>query len=131
AVTACDNGDLVLQKHVSTPEYSMTIFIRHRDFCDRRSARGPTVRAFTPVDASLIASIQNLDRQRTAEIGPSPIDEGFDPLPYSMHNRRIYSQPRCKGDGTVEFVSPLANFRHGRIAADHRHDSFVAIMKRS
>jgi putative ABC transport system permease protein len=37
--------------------------------------------AFMPVDVSLVASIQNLNRRGPAEIDPSPIDEGLDPFP--------------------------------------------------
>ena len=38
-------------------------------------------RAVTPVDASFIASIQNLNRPGLAKVVLGPVDEGLDPFP--------------------------------------------------
>ena len=55
--------------------------IRSGGLYSRRSTGIPDFRVFIPVDAPLVASIQNLNRPGLAEIVPGPIDEGFDSLP--------------------------------------------------
>src|SRR5215510_3681154 len=87
--------------------------------------------AFIPVDAFLVASIQDLDRHGLAKIVPSPVDKGFDSCPDPGHQQGMYAEPRRKGDGTVEFMLLLPDHRYSRVAANHRHDSLVVIMKRS
>src|SRR5215467_15018502 len=43
----------------------------------------------------------------------------------------MYAEPRCKGDGAVEFMPLLPDHRYSGVASNHRHDSLVVIMKRS
>src|SRR5215469_15741268 len=46
-------------------------------------------RVVTPVDASFIAAIQNLNRPGLAKIVPGPIDEGFDSFPDPRHQQGV------------------------------------------
>src|SRR4029453_14461941 len=87
--------------------------------------------AFIPIDVLLVVSIQDLNRHGLAEIVPSPVDEGFDFCPDPGHQQGMYAEPRCKGDGTVEFMLLLPDHRYCSVAPNHPHDSLVVIMKRS
>src|SRR5215471_5532007 len=85
--------------------------------------------ALTPVNASFIATIQNLNQVRFGEIAPSPIDKGFNTYPYARHQQCVYSDPSSKRDKPVELMPLLADRCDGRVAPDHRHDSLVVVVK--
>src|SRR5260221_9701067 len=42
----------------------------------------------------------------------------------------MYSEPGSESNRALEFVAMFANFSHGGIAPDHRHDSFVQVPER-
>src|SRR5215469_1984962 len=82
-------------------------------FCGgRRLSLGTRAfRAFIPVNAALITTIQNLNRHRPAEIGPGPVNEGFDSFPDPGHQQGMYTQPSGESDGAIEFMPLLADRR--------------------
>src|SRR5262245_36073825 len=84
-----------------------------RGLLGRRGAGGSGVCVFLPVDALLTTSIQHLNRSCSAEVAPSPIDEGFDFGPDAGHQQSVHTEPGGKGDRTVELVPLPADFRHG------------------
>src|SRR5215467_382933 len=72
AGSAPDNDDVVIVWHRGIP-YNPGL----GRLCSRGNSGTLALVAFTPVDACFIAAVQNLNRQGSAEIAPSPIDEGF------------------------------------------------------
>ena len=97
--------------------------------------RGLCGAVLAPVDLRSVRAVQHLGAARLREVGPEPVDEGFDPGAHAGHQHGVHPKPRYERDRSVDLAAFLAHRRDRRATAepataDHRHDALVPVLER-